>query len=225
MKNTFVLLLFINSLLQISSCSINSGCEMNYPCDPINFGIYKPNDSTSYWVPKNFDSITITNSNGFYSTVVYSLINEDYKNEISYRSEQVSSPCGTSLNCRDYYFQNLIGWDYLINDLNTNIKVYRISEMSVTNTLYYKPSKSEIYSKGDLIEAKIGYRTFTTDFSDCLFLNSILMNNVEYKNVYEKTFTNYYNEPIFVNKVYFHKGLGLIGYQLSNNEIWNLNIK
>jgi hypothetical protein len=225
MKNTTLLYILTISIFEISSCSMGSGCEMNYPCTPINFGLYKPNDSTKYWLPQNIDSISITNSNGFNSKINYSLINENYQNEISYRTEPVSTPCGTSMNCSDYYYQNLIGWNYLINDLNTNIKVYRMPEMSVTNTLYYKPSTSEIYAKGDFMVVKIGYRTFTTDFSDCLFLNSILMNNVEYKNVYEKTFTNRYGDPIFVNKVYFNKGLGLIGYQLSNNELWNLSIK
>jgi hypothetical protein len=56
-----------------------------------------------------------------------------------------------------------------------------------------------------------------------LFLNSIILNNVEYKNVFQKSFEGTY--PIYVRKVYFNKGLGLIGYELSNNEVWNLNIK
>lgn len=228
MKNIFVLLLTINSLFQISSCSINSGCEMNYPCNPIDFGIYKPNDSTSYWVPKKIDSITLTNSNGFFSALNFTIINENYQEEISYRSEPVSNECGTSLACSDYCFKNYLGWNLLIGDINTNIKMYRMPKMSVTsgnNILRYKPKPSEIYTTGDLFIAEIGYRTFSTDFSDCIFLNSIILNKVEYNNVYVKTFSNKYAEPIYVNKVYFNKGLGLVGYELSNNEIWNLKIK
>jgi hypothetical protein len=223
MKNIIQLFFLLISIFVISSCSSDIGCEINFPCSPINFGTFKTNDSTEYWIPQNLDSITITNNNGFSSTVNYVILNENYKAELNNRTEPVSNSCRQTLSCSDYYYLNFKGWKYVINDLNIEIKVYRSPKMSSIKSINSKPTASEIYSKGDYMLASLYNGIFTTDFNDATFLNSIILNNVEYKNVFQKSFEGTY--PIYIRKVYFNKGLGLIGYELSNNEVWNLNIK
>lgn len=193
-------------------------------CTPINFGVYSPNDSSANWLPTKINSVTLTNSNGFVSIMKYKILGSDVKEEFSYRTENAPEPCEKTRECRDYYYLRYKGWNYKSLDLNLNFDVYRRSVMSINSTLYYKPDPKEVYSKGDVLIANIGNFTFTTNFNDAVFYTSIKLNNIVVDSVYEIT-SKRISSGIYPISAYFSKGLGLVGYTLSNNEIWTLEIK
>jgi len=209
--------------IHFSSCQ-GGGCEMMYPCTAINFGTYIPNDSTKNWLPTKIDSIKLINSNGYISNLIFAIYENTTEREISYRNEPDGGDCGRTQDCSDYYYLGRKGWQYASVDLGLNFMVFRMPSMSVTQTLHYKPSPSEVYSLGDILLAQIGSNYFVTTYTEGIFIQSLILNGIRFNSVYEIPYSKNAS-GIYPAKAYFSKNLGLIGYVLSNGEVWCLDIK
>jgi hypothetical protein len=227
MKTKYFIYFFLLPIYFFFSCNDGGGCDFSPVCVGASYGTYYTNDSTKYWLHDKIDSIKLYNSNGFETNINYNLLNNNLKLEFTSRNENYSrGKCsGRTLSCQDYFYIKQTGWKYSSNDLNLNISVYRQPIMSINNTLFYKPDSSELYSKGDMLVAEIGNRIFSTYFSDAIFFNTIDLKNIRFDSVYEVTNSTYYTNSLYAVKAYFKKDFGLVGYVLSNDEVWKLEKK
>ena len=226
----FLLSICILSIYSCKKLSESSGCENPFPCTAKYYGKIKLNDSSKYWLPINIDSpITFLNSNGIkISFTIYHHDSGYYQTDLNNRYDN-SINC-QSLPCSDYGnlgYENII---YQSNDVAYNLIIGRklnIIERSfspqIDTVKLFHSGDIMFFSLGSVHTYQIDIKSTQNDITNTTFHNSLMLNGRNYNNIIEANFTKgsiYGNNFVYLSKVYYILGLGIIAYQFSDNELW-----
>jgi hypothetical protein len=218
-----VLFCFIISILLYSSCSKEIGCENTYG-NGQQMGEFLLNNNNKPWFIKNLtDSMFFVNSNGLesYFAPYYFKLNDYSKTNLQIRKK--TEPCQREEydNCIDYfdeirYHSEFAGLNFfIIRGINFPINypdTFNHSELVLASNEVIK-----IYIPGgNSYKLNINNDTILKQVSGVKLINKTL-NNVYV--LHNENTTNL----LFIDKIYYLKEIGIVGFIMNNGEIWERN--
>lgn len=233
-KHYIVLILLATAL---SSCYFivggggGSGCEVSYRCSEKYYGILNLTDSSKSWLPISTDSPLVfinqfnTKSTFHQSKILHTYVNVELNNRYDYSIECKNLPCS------DYCKYESQSFTYLSDDVPYKFVLERKKNVHEGSFGSNPVDTSKLSLSDDILTCTlektllpfytIPIKTSNSPLTNSTFHSSISLNSSNFYNVYECNFEGNKGRPeIYLSKVYYIIGFGIIGYQFSNNELW-----
>jgi hypothetical protein len=225
--------LFFNFLILIfSSALLSLQCHRCYdpPCTDRNLGTLKLADSTQYWIPYGVStSLMFKNSNGFVAEFHNGGPVLDSSSILM--TNQIGSNCGDpSVPCYEYW--NIQTSSFLFRSDSVPL-VFKIKR---TKNIGYGLLSAPAFAH-DLLEVSINNSSFFVNLNnDTIYLShnyseesateylgAMNIGGKSYADVYRSYFI-YSHGPVpeIPAAVFYNKQYGLLRFDFSNNEIWEL---
>ncbi|MFI5220921.1 MAG: hypothetical protein ACHQK8_01250 [Bacteroidia bacterium] len=180
---------------------------------------FSPADSN--WIPAGNLPLYFKNSNGFNTTFI---LNRTYKSTNPYDmvSKSQKCQCGTDY-CYDYVSADEIKYSYVSNNLPYNFTYDKSVILTQHNTTF------DTLAGYDVLSIKINGNSFDLPMNRISPKNYVHLDSVQLANKnYTDVFHVYTDSSLVDNTVIVPRGLfyaigrGLIGFYLTNGELWSL---
>jgi hypothetical protein len=233
----------INPFIILVFCIICTGCppcRNSKDCNNQYLGNLNLSDTTSYWVPYSGSTqLTFKNSNGYTGVFTGNGFTKDSTQRFL-AEENGYSGCDPAVPCYKYYNFESRTFHFSSDSIPTKINIIRTKNTGDT----YNFNNNFSLPLTDILKITINNYSFAVNFNndsilfkydeyptETEFFDSIEIMNKIFYNVYHSHYPGssypvvpYYPSSYFIHPIgiFYNKTQGLLGFYLTNNEIWVL---